>query len=535
MILRKPYAFLIKNFKLLHAILTVLMAYITYKTLNILSVFNEYFSSGVALIGTNTSKVAYPFLVFLFPIVILVISLILLWVMIVKKKPYAFYMIAIAIYIYTLVMFFLGQGTLLDLEINLVDVRYVKMVRDLTTISLIVQIYPLVKSFVRAVGFDIKEFDFGKDLQELEISEEDSEEFELSVSFDKNKIKRNFNSKVREFKYRYKENRLLFNIIITVLLIVVGSSIYLGTVIKGKTYNMNNNFVINNFTFNIKNSYTTRKSYDVTDLPNLNKDISLVIIKMMIKNGVNIDKGFLTANVELDIGKHKFKNSNTYRDFISDIGSIYTGEKLAGKSTNYRLLVFEVPTAYLKENMFLRFITSIGIKGKDLIPTYVTVPIVSKNLDKKDNITNETFDDTLDLTRTILKDSEIKITNFDLARRFRINYDLEINEGKIPSYEYIYAPLTTNKDKSLLKITYETTFSDGVGISNFYELINKYGSIEYKLNGETKRVVNLTKVDPDKVKLTKNLYIIVPNEMESAEEVYLHLNIRNMEYIYRVR
>ena len=46
MILRKPYAFLIRHFKLIHLILTVLLAYILYKTNKLLSFFNQYLSSG---------------------------------------------------------------------------------------------------------------------------------------------------------------------------------------------------------------------------------------------------------------------------------------------------------------------------------------------------------------------------------------------------------------------------------------------------------------------------------------------------------
>ena len=170
MILRKPYAFLIKNFKLLHAIMTLFMAYVFFRTLNILKVFNDYFSSQVALIGTDTSSSTYTFLMFLIPIIFIVISLILLLVMIVKKKPNSLYIVTIVVYIYTFVMFVIGKSIVLNMEINVLDVRLIKMARDLTTIAFLAQIYPVLKSFVRSVGFDIKEFDFGKDLAELEIA-----------------------------------------------------------------------------------------------------------------------------------------------------------------------------------------------------------------------------------------------------------------------------------------------------------------------------------------------------------------------------
>jgi len=535
MILRKPYAFLIKNFRLLHAILTFLMAYILYKTLDILGIFNEYFSSGVALVGSNTSASAYPFIIYLFPIIILIISLILLAVMAFKNKPYSLYIVTIAVYVFSFVMFVMGKSTLLNMEINILDLRYIKMVRDLTTISMILQLYPLVKSGVRAVGFDIKQFDFGKDLAELEIDEEDSEEFEVSITFDKNKIKRNFNARIREAKYTYKENKVLINIVMIIVLIIVGVAIYFGTLVKGKTYNMRTNFVINNFTFNITDTYVTRNSYTNNTLVNLDNGMSLVIVKFKIKNNVAVDKGFLTANVFLEIGNHKFRNSNKYRDSIADISSIYMGEDILGKQEVYKSFVFEVPTNYINDGMNLKFITSINIKGKDLIPTYVTIPLNYTNLDKNTDSVEANLEEEIKLNKTILKDSTFTISSFEIAKRFKVEYNLEVADSKIPSYEYIYAPLLNNVDKDLLKISYSTTFANEANITNFYELINKYGSIKYTVDGVTKTINNLTKADTSIVRLTKTLYIQVPAEIENAESIYLCLNIRNVEYIYQVR
>ena len=42
MVLRRPYAFLIKYFKLIHIILFILFAYITFKANNIVTFFKDY-------------------------------------------------------------------------------------------------------------------------------------------------------------------------------------------------------------------------------------------------------------------------------------------------------------------------------------------------------------------------------------------------------------------------------------------------------------------------------------------------------------
>ena len=42
MIFRKPYAFLIKNFTFLHVVLAAIIGYLSYKTKQVLDLYNEY-------------------------------------------------------------------------------------------------------------------------------------------------------------------------------------------------------------------------------------------------------------------------------------------------------------------------------------------------------------------------------------------------------------------------------------------------------------------------------------------------------------
>ena len=64
MILRKPYAILIKNFKLIHIILAIFMGYLFYKTNMVLSFLNEYLSSVATTISSDvTSSLFGPLLI----------------------------------------------------------------------------------------------------------------------------------------------------------------------------------------------------------------------------------------------------------------------------------------------------------------------------------------------------------------------------------------------------------------------------------------------------------------------------------------
>ena len=78
MILRKPYALLIKNFKLIHIILSLMMIYLFYKTNAILSFLGEY-------IGSSQIKISSDVLYSLFdPIFIVLVAVAFLFLYVVE-------------------------------------------------------------------------------------------------------------------------------------------------------------------------------------------------------------------------------------------------------------------------------------------------------------------------------------------------------------------------------------------------------------------------------------------------------------------
>ena len=64
MILRKPYKFLIKHFKLIHLILTLLMVYVVYKFNYIFSFFNTTVENYVGIITTDATGSLYNIYIF---------------------------------------------------------------------------------------------------------------------------------------------------------------------------------------------------------------------------------------------------------------------------------------------------------------------------------------------------------------------------------------------------------------------------------------------------------------------------------------
>ena len=138
MVLRKPYAFLIKNFRLFHVILTLLLAYSIYRTNLILSFFNEYLHSTEVMIGANVASGLFNFYLFIVPFVVILFSIILLSVLYNKKKPYLFYVFMILVSLFGLGVYNFAYSKVLIIQSNIVDVRTVSLVRDLLIVCLMI-------------------------------------------------------------------------------------------------------------------------------------------------------------------------------------------------------------------------------------------------------------------------------------------------------------------------------------------------------------------------------------------------------------
>lgn len=209
MILKKPYAFFIKNFKLFHLIIFVLSSILLYRTSLIYSFIKEYINTNPNLIGKELTDVLFVNWVYILVVLITIINIVIIIIMIRKQKPLMYYILNISLYIGVIIVYILSHKVVGSLEVMLVETKTILAIRDITNIARLLQTVSIIFYLVRATGFDIKKFDFVRDLQSLDISEEDSEEYELAVEFEKNVFIRNYKRKLRNAKYYYKKTNLL--------------------------------------------------------------------------------------------------------------------------------------------------------------------------------------------------------------------------------------------------------------------------------------------------------------------------------------
>ena len=171
MILRKPYALLIKYFKVIHLFVCFIIGYLIYKTSSVLNFFNTYTSSVESVVGQSTIRVLLSGVSIVLPLLIVIIAVAIIYLMRYKKKPVLFYIITILSYLFTTGVFYYAKNVLNSMYIQVVDIRIALLVRDLVTAVMILEWFTLIIFAVRATGFDIKKFNFGQDLEDLNIDE----------------------------------------------------------------------------------------------------------------------------------------------------------------------------------------------------------------------------------------------------------------------------------------------------------------------------------------------------------------------------
>ena len=222
MILKKPYAFLIKHFRLINLIITFLVGFISYKSYQILLFFRAYVSNNYA--GSFYEGFYHDYIspvAFLVIILIILSIVIICWLLIYKKKNCRFYAISLGYYIIVLIYFIVIRNIMIGLTSELISAEIARICRDISIIAIITEICFNVMFLLRFFGFNLGKYNFKEDLQELAISEQDNEEVEITLNQDTTKLKRNFRRFKREFLYYIKENKFIFMIICVVLVSLI--------------------------------------------------------------------------------------------------------------------------------------------------------------------------------------------------------------------------------------------------------------------------------------------------------------------------
>ena len=160
-------------------------------------------------------------------------------------------------------------------------------------------------------------------------------------------------------------------------------------------------------------------------------------------------------------------------------------------------------------------------------------PTDLSKLDDKD--ADYKIGDELDLKDSTIGDVKIKIDDYAIASKFKVNYNFcTTSKVCINSTEYL-VPTTTNSryDKTLIKLSGNFEFNNDSIIDDFYKLFANFGYIEYRIGDKMYRQDSMFKeIKSSKLKQSNIYYIEVNKDIEKADSVYLGFKIRNTDYSY---
>ena len=262
MILRKPYKILIKNFKLIHLILTILMVYIVYRFSRIINFFDVAISSYTGVLSTNPTAALFDIYIYLAVFFIILLSIIIIFLLFMKQKSIKLYIGTIVVYLVSFIVISYAYNTIGNMEIKIVDIKILRNTRDILMMVSFAQVIEIIFYGIRAMGFDIKKFNFKEDLKEFDIVASDNEEFELNINVDVNKAQRHVNKGKRYLRYFYVENRYLFFFISSICVCFLCLIFYLSLGVYNKKYTQTDFFSTRDFLMSINNAYITNQDYN---------------------------------------------------------------------------------------------------------------------------------------------------------------------------------------------------------------------------------------------------------------------------------
>lgn len=526
MILRKPYAFLIKHFKFIHFIMMSLMIFLIYQTNVLLSFFNEFISSQQTIIGSNVIEVLFNGYAYLVAIAVTLIAIIILILMSFKNKPRLFYVLTMLGYILLMILYAYTVSTIGQMQVSLLDERITRAVRDFLNIAFMFQIYTTFICLIRIIGLDVKKFEFNHD---IDIDATDNEEFEINVEFDSQNLKRKIRRSLRDLKYYFLENKLII-IFISLIFILIFGFITLKVILnKSVVYQTGDAVMTQDYNITVTDSYFTNKNYRLNNI--VSDDKTLVVIKFNIKT-INQTSKFIYGKLALQLGEEKYYHDSKYSSQLDDLGDTYINQNLTSNYNEF-LLVYEIP-AKLKNEKFNLVYTEQLVNGWFNNNNKVVININPREIDGAKEAVSVDLGKNYIIADDILNNYGLKINNFALASMFKINYQTCVTVGECYWFDEIIQPtLSGISDKAILKLDMTLSIPEEAKFSSFIDLIKKFGSIEYEIDGNKKNILITNSINT--VHNDGNYYFEIRDEVLEADKVSLAIRVRNNNYIFLLK
>lgn len=534
MIFKKPYAFLIKNFKIIHLLLLAMIIIITLKYKKIVSFFSDYINSSINVYEKTASQYI-PFYLILISFIIIIFGILMYSLMKKKNKPKTFYLTLLIYYILVLISLIVGRSVIKSLIDATMTQQNLRAYHDIYLILLLPSFYFVIMSFVRGFGFDVKKFNFNKDLEDLELNSEDNEEFEFVLGNQTYIYKRKIRRILRELKYYFLENKLIIYIVGGVVLGVIILSLFLNYNILDKSYSKGATTSLNGFSFKLNNSYITAHDYNGNTVSSGKK---YVLIDCDIKNNNLTATAFKSEMIFLTYGAKNVYSRSSLGDVFNDIGTIYTGGVINAATTKRVIIVFEIPNSISNNKFTLNLINGSSINDNgETEYKYIKYKITPIQLDSKITSETKTVNNNLNLGEKTFYNSYINIKEAKIVSSYEYKYDI-CNGSDCQPY-YNAETVANPSSQKLLMIDYIIKLDDNALILNSMTskikdefIFNDFLNVEYNINSKSYITKVKSRINSN---VTNKIFMNISNVVADSDLIYLDINTRYYHYKIKIK
>ena len=540
MILRKPYAFLVKHFRLIHAVLLMLIFFVFFQVYDILGFFNTYIGSPTSIYDFEiASKTLINFYSTFFAILVLGVSGILVYLLRYKKKPVLLYVVIIIIYSIFIASFILLPSFVYGMGYNPPSQILVRILRDTYLISLVAQVVLMIMIFVRAIGFDIKKFDFKRDVQDLGITDEDNEEFEFELNIDKEDYISKLRRRVRYLKYFYKENKMIFYVGYAAVAIFLVYSLVSFLTSLEHVYHENEAYTVGNLKFTVLESYNTTLNSKGN---RINDKYFYTIVKVRVFNASPYQSSINTNNIQLyhDRIHSSTPNKLVYENF-KEYGVQYYNQILAPRETRDFIFIFESPIESYNNSIRLRTLYSIQWKDGSTVFNYRTVRLSPKHdANKTTNVVEKSLGEEMSFEGSMLGKTTIKINDFEMNDSFTYRINKCVETKCSTQSNFITASSNTGIALTVMRLNYEIKYDYNTLGKNYAvnDFLARFARIRYVIDGIKNNEAlshNIAIEDLTTIYTNKVSFIEVKNVLKRADIIYLDFVIKDKVYTYKIK
>ena len=536
MILRKPYAMLIKYFRLIHAILTLILLYVLFQTNSLHNFFVDYLNKSNNLrISVDPSITSVNIYLYIAVLISIFFFFIIFSLMVKKNKPVKYYIFSIIYYSIFMVVLFLANSGVLAIVQSRASLQTTRITRDIIGIFSYAQYVFIFVSLFRTIGFNIKKFDFENDLKDLKILEEDNEEFELGIDFDSNDIKTSFNRTIRIIKYFIQENKKMLVVLTSIVLVFGIIYIVLNVSVYNKIYVQKETFNYANMQIKVLSSYETDSSYDGKDISDGNT--AYCIVKLEFINNTENDSSINLSNVELEVNGIKSYpvDTKSYKQF-KDIGVGYSDSRITAKSKSNFIFAFKIAKEHRNKSKTLKMIRAIKTSSKGEEFVFTKVKLNPINCEKVDTVADSKLNQTLKISDELLGDYNISITEYTFVDSDTFEYKEDINNKEYTFSGIIVPDYSDYYGKKVLKLKTNIEKINVLNKSFADKLFGINTVIRYKKDGKeyvSPFVSRQISTFPENEYIYLEAYDKII-EIDS-DEIYLDIIIRNNKYTYKLK